>query len=1408
MKETNRHIISSLGWNTRFNKKDRAIELQDRISAYSQFNLQQEITSVFDKCCPPDQTWKIPLLELDLGLISFNDLENELGLKLRTLLYEKIVDIIFYANKNNSSGIEIINHDASQLEMLQVFLQSGLMPWNYQPGFGSVNQLIHYQLENNRQSLIEMIRKIAANHDNVRKRIAWQITEPNISGIIEGLEPNNYGQVLDFSNELCLLQTRHHLVQAGTTDFKKNLMHWVLNFLLNERGTIFNKLAFMKSSIGQMAGHYNIRYEELLHLIELAVEEAGKKILIKSDFVLTLQVLSKENRSKKSKLLQVTAVVDHWQKLEQFFNNKSPDQSTLQINEVNELIAGLGKENKARFRSLIAGLACDDNEWDKLIKSLNNTSLETIFYAFNPGLAGKLTACVYFLDKLGRNINPRIEIKLLWTAGLRFLRANKNPGENNKAFLIHCIKHISKAGQVRYQDLLAQFVSAQLPHLAKTDSAFSIYSDLSSAFFTGIETAHPGFLPAQTTELIIKLASQFRAGAFQTTAFAESKTYFLKIVRNSPAIALKAMADYPDKIILNKLIAFLFDRGLLHLLIRSAKTKKSERFFLLADMVMQADQHYPIKLPGEWLNESLLRVGLECMLRYPQFDTARFLNLTLYKWLQCAPGQVWEHAALFIEHLVADHRFQSLGIRSTLAEKLKKTYRTFSYAQVKHISKLRPGHQSSVSAMLLRNFNEHQFVEGRNNANEDTKELVNYLAPGFAGLMTGLVAEYTNNVSRYVKHRPKTAIRNELTEICWTCLLNFADHQGNLNVLKQSFRSAVVYAFPVPPGHFSKPVSVKFLATNSRPLTILKEEGSIEPVQIFILIQKCFDQGIATIENEGQAVDFGELINRGLEIRPAEVRKLLASSPISQQSLGLLKDHVSFSNFSAWIMNDSHGRLKDIIETTSALHNFFSRLLPEALAARMSHEYWKQTWVLFKTNKTLSQHIEKMAAFSFQLTAKETAVNPEFIRTQIRNKELPVNTKLIPVLTRFIPDIAEALSSETHVNTSANKELLEKLQTTAQKGLLNELAYAVIIQKQIPYWFHKETINDTVFLLNELVIQYPVNFLLTIKNHSHAETQMDWLSRIVSFKELCISIGNLHKNKQSLLSILEKFYAALGKLQIEDISAATLQTILFKKVLKAWSGNNWNIISTETIWNELIWDACLKHGISKTTFLFELEKAQTIFPPAMQVGLKLLTGRQTPFNNKKEKMMPLKTIEKPLRPLMINNKQKQGIAVRNAGVVLLNGYFQMLFDRLGLLNADKKFRDKTVQLEAIHYLQYVITGMSNTDESFLPLNKILCGLSLADPVPEGLAISEENKKLINGLIKAAIGYWPAIGNCSLAGFRGNWLVRDGILTEQEDRWELVVEKRAYDILIHKSPFSFSIIKQRWMDKPIHVSWPY
>jgi hypothetical protein len=164
------------------------------------------------------------------------------------------------------------------------------------------------------------------------------------------------------------------------------------------------------------------------------------------------------------------------------------------------------------------------------------------------------------------------------------------------------------------------------------------------------------------------------------------------------------------------------------------------------------------------------------------------------------------------------------------------------------------------------------------------------------------------------------------------------------------------------------------------------------------------------------------------------------------------------------------------------------------------------------------------------------------------------------------------------------------------------------------------------------------------------------------------------------------------------------------------------------------------------------------------------------------------------------------IAIHNAGIVLICGYIPTLFSRLNL-TSENTFVDTQSQNGAAIYLQYLASGLTRTEEEHLSLNKILTGLPLSQAAPH-VNIDEAQEQLIESLLSAVIAHWPAIGDSSISGFRENWLLRNGTLSEQEDKWELRVEKRPYDMLIHKSSFSFSIIKYPWMNKPLHVVWVF
>ncbi|OIO72301.1 MAG: hypothetical protein AUJ57_06130 [Zetaproteobacteria bacterium CG1_02_53_45] len=162
--------------------------------------------------------------------------------------------------------------------------------------------------------------------------------------------------------------------------------------------------------------------------------------------------------------------------------------------------------------------------------------------------------------------------------------------------------------------------------------------------------------------------------------------------------------------------------------------------------------------------------------------------------------------------------------------------------------------------------------------------------------------------------------------------------------------------------------------------------------------------------------------------------------------------------------------------------------------------------------------------------------------------------------------------------------------------------------------------------------------------------------------------------------------------------------------------------------------------------------------------------------------------------------------VANAGLVLFQHFIPAYLERLQLLN-NKQFCSVEAQRKAVHYIQLLATGQTETEERQLALNRLLCGLPFSEPVGIGITPATQELAKAESLIRAVIDIWPAVGSLSTDNFRQSFLIRAGTLIEQENSWELAVEKMAYDILLNQFPANYSTIYFPWMEKPLYVTWP-
>lgn len=162
--------------------------------------------------------------------------------------------------------------------------------------------------------------------------------------------------------------------------------------------------------------------------------------------------------------------------------------------------------------------------------------------------------------------------------------------------------------------------------------------------------------------------------------------------------------------------------------------------------------------------------------------------------------------------------------------------------------------------------------------------------------------------------------------------------------------------------------------------------------------------------------------------------------------------------------------------------------------------------------------------------------------------------------------------------------------------------------------------------------------------------------------------------------------------------------------------------------------------------------------------------------------------------------------IQHAGVILLAPFLKTFFTNLDLIINNTEWKDKAAQYKAIYILRFLSTGLHHAFEYNLTIEKILCGVSIDEPIPGDIELKTEDMAEAEALLSSVIEHWKAIKNTSVNGLRETFLKRDGLLTKQENGWLLQVERKTLDVLIDSIPWGYSTISLPWNNYIISVEW--
>ncbi len=163
--------------------------------------------------------------------------------------------------------------------------------------------------------------------------------------------------------------------------------------------------------------------------------------------------------------------------------------------------------------------------------------------------------------------------------------------------------------------------------------------------------------------------------------------------------------------------------------------------------------------------------------------------------------------------------------------------------------------------------------------------------------------------------------------------------------------------------------------------------------------------------------------------------------------------------------------------------------------------------------------------------------------------------------------------------------------------------------------------------------------------------------------------------------------------------------------------------------------------------------------------------------------------------------------LKNAGLLLVHPFLRQLFNYLDYLDDKNQFKSEETVWRAVYLLHYLATGQDGAaNEADLGMSKLLTGMTVGDTIPLDLVLTKNEIDYANEVLQVIISRWDKLGNTSNDGIRNTFLIRNGMLKEKDEAFNLVIETSGTDILLDYLPWSINVVKLPCMKETIYTSW--
>lgn len=268
--ESHQYSIQQLKLDVDFFSKERAYELQNKLSGLYHQQIHSTLYDFFHRTLPENLLIRKDSLVVDLGSMRYEQLENELPKRLTAALEELFAPLL---SKESTAvqwigqGFESLSPHTGDLSLMEFYLLKGAFPWQASADHSLTWKNILDRLYTNNRSSLANLLQLLGKQLEVRKRLAFQSSEEEIKKVIITIIPAEANAILAYKKKITEIQQDQQIIKTNAVDFGSAVSFFILTYLLLEQGSLFSQKIFIKSVLAQMAAHYNVSYRSVLSVL-------------------------------------------------------------------------------------------------------------------------------------------------------------------------------------------------------------------------------------------------------------------------------------------------------------------------------------------------------------------------------------------------------------------------------------------------------------------------------------------------------------------------------------------------------------------------------------------------------------------------------------------------------------------------------------------------------------------------------------------------------------------------------------------------------------------------------------------------------------------------------------------------------------------------------------------------------------------------------------------------------------------------------------------------------------------------------------------------------------------------------------------------------------------------------------